>query len=147
MYCLFFSCVTFEQNRAYTTSQISDLTEKLNRAEGSLSQRAPLSALAPELAQGKTQSNVQPAPTNPTGKGKEAADTGRADVPPPIEAESALSKVVKDASKINAECQHGMMYVASSLYNCLPRANPLILASFSGHKSSKTYCSTSLLSQ
>ncbi|KAK9895493.1 COP9 signalosome complex subunit 5 [Cystobasidium minutum MCA 4210] len=94
-------------NRAYTISQISDLTEKLNRAEGSVSQRAPMTTLAPEIAASKTSNPAQNL-TNSSSKGKENAESS-AGVAAAVDTESALAKVVKDSSKITAECQHGLM--------------------------------------
>lgn len=96
-------------NRAYTTSQIGDLTEKLRQAEGSVSQRAGLSTLAPELAPSKAELKLQSTTSRPNGKGKETADSAQMAPLAGPEAESALAKVVKDANKITAECQHGMM--------------------------------------
>jgi hypothetical protein len=72
-----------------------------------VSQRAPLSVLVPELSQGNSQPGNQAAYSN--SKGKEVAEFVQANSLAGPEAESALAKVVKDANKITAECQHGMM--------------------------------------
>lgn len=92
------------QNRAYTISQITDLTDKLQRVHGSVNQRAPIAALAPELAEIKTQASA----ASSSAKGKEAASVATTSVPA-VDTESALAKVVKDSGKITAECQHGLM--------------------------------------
>jgi len=87
-------------NRAYTTSQISDLTEKLTRAENSVSQRANLAALAPEAIHFKGQSS----------KGKEREkESGGGGSTASAKNETALQKVVKDSKKITVECHHGLM--------------------------------------
>lgn len=76
-------------NRAYTTSQVEDLTHKLSKTESSLNSRASLAYLAPEAA--ATKSNVS--------KGKEKAAAGSAAVAEKEEGkkeETAIQKAVRD---------------------------------------------------
>ena len=90
------------QNRAYTTSQITDLTEKIDRAEPNTRNRATIGALAPEVATAKL------AGGNGKGKEKELLTEGgiSADV---AKEKTALHRVVKDSKSISTECHHGLM--------------------------------------
>lgn len=92
----------YHQNRAYTTSQITDLTEKIDRAEPNTRNRATIGALAPEVATAKL------AGGNGKGKEKEVLTEGgiSADI---AKEETALHRVVKDSKSISAECHHGLM--------------------------------------
>lgn len=72
-----------------------------------------MTTLAPELAPTKAQNATQGSSSSTTGKGKESADT-KAETNATVDTESPLAKVVKDSSKITAECQHGLMYVVHS---------------------------------
>ena len=98
-------------NRAYTTSQISDLTDKLSRAEPSLSARPQLGLLAPELVAAKAAKS---------GSSANATANGEAAKKPE---ESAFVKAVRDGSvsarraaladarrtKVSCECNHGLI--------------------------------------
>jgi hypothetical protein len=95
------------QNRAYMTSQISDLTEKLSRAENSIINRATITSLAPEAAVAKAAGST--GPSNAKGKEKDANNASGGAAGPQLKDETALSKVVKDGKKITVECHHGMM--------------------------------------
>lgn len=75
-------------NRAYTTSQISDLTDKLSRAEPSLSARPQLALLAPELVAAKAAKSGTATASNATA-GDAAAKKPE---------ESAFVKAVRDGS-------------------------------------------------
>ena len=94
------------QNRAYTTSQISDLTEKLSKTENSIATRASVAALVPEALETKQSGSG----SGGRGKGKDAGNSdsdgtkGKTD-------ETPLSKVVKDSKKLTTECNHGLMCV------------------------------------
>lgn len=91
------------------TSQISDLTEKLSRAENSITNRATITSLAPEAASAKATGSTGPA--NGKGKEKDATTAIGSSAAPQPKDETALSKVVKDGKKITVECHHGMMWV------------------------------------
>jgi len=84
-------------NRAYTTSQISDLTDKLSRAEPSLSARPQLGLLAPELVAAKAAKS---------GSSANATANGEAAKKPE---ESAFVKAVRDGTKVSCECNHGLI--------------------------------------
>jgi len=90
-------------NRAYTTSQIDDLTGKLNRAEHSLLTRTPITSLSPEVAAYK--SRDAPAVS---GKGKEKAST-EVDITESKKDETPLAKAVRDSNKVEMECHHGLL--------------------------------------
>lgn len=93
------------QNRAYTTSQISDLTEKLIKAENSVSQRASVNSLAPGAVRAAQSANA-----NANGKGKEQEHEQEHERDEKASKhETSLQKVVKDSSKITVECHHGLM--------------------------------------
>ena len=104
------------QNRAYTTSQISDLTEKLSKTENSIATRASVAALVPEALETKQSGSG----SGGKGKSKDAVNSdsdggkGKTD-------ETPLSKVVKDSKKLTTECNHGLMYVPGPYDGVAPK--------------------------
>lgn len=91
-------------NRAYTTSQISDLTEKLSKTENSIATRASVAALVPEALESKQSGSG----SGGRGKGKDAANSDPDGVKGKTD-ETPLSKVVKDSKKLTTECNHGLI--------------------------------------
>lgn len=77
------------KNRAYAVSQLSDLHQKLSKAQ---------SSVQTTRAQAPTSSVVEE--TKTAGKGKE--EKKKAD-------DNQLAKSVKDSAKITAEAQHGLI--------------------------------------
>jgi len=112
-------------NRAYTISQITDLTEKLSKTENSLSARASLAALAPEAVSAKQQGKANGSSGSAKGKEKAVLDADTASSAASKE-ETAIGKVVRDSKKITVECNHGLIsqILKDMLFNQVSLANP-----------------------
>jgi COP9 signalosome complex subunit 5 len=71
------------------TSQIADLTHKLYRTEASVTSRAGIAHLAPDVAKAKQTKD----------KGDGAAQK---------QEDTALGKAIKDSDAVDSECRHGL---------------------------------------
>ncbi|GAA5964083.1 hypothetical protein JCM3765_000896 [Sporobolomyces pararoseus] len=114
-------------NRAYQTSQLSDLVSKLSRATPTTQHRCGISNLSPLIvkarqaiidkaesgADGKGKGKAKETGTGPTGEGKKGAGGGGE-----VE-ESQLGKVVRDSNKLSTSSTHGLInaLVKDSLFN------------------------------
>ncbi|GAA6009732.1 hypothetical protein JCM10207_004172 [Rhodosporidiobolus poonsookiae] len=108
-------------NRAYATSQLSDLVAKLRNTEQSVSHRCGIAAMAPLVVQAR-----QAAANAGKGKGK-AEDAGGDDKKDEAKVEQTpLAKAVKDSTKLSAEASHGLIgaLVKDALFNGGRLSNP-----------------------
>ncbi|BGP51281.1 COP9 signalosome catalytic subunit rri1 [Rhodotorula kratochvilovae] len=106
-------------NRAYATSQLSDLVAKLRATEPSVGHRCNIGHLSPLIVQLRQQLAAPSA----AGKGKAKAEnqdepaTGAEGKKP--NGETPLARVVRDASKLSSEASHGLIgaLVKDALFN------------------------------
>ncbi|GAA5995420.1 Mov34/MPN/PAD-1 family protein [Rhodotorula paludigena] len=116
-------------NRAYATSQLSDLVAKLRATEPSVSHRCNIAHLSPLVVQirkhlvdsasssssnskGKGKAADQDADADSTSKGAEEKEGSPADPTP-------LARVVRDSTKLSSEATHGLVgaLVKDALFN------------------------------
>ncbi|ORY41115.1 COP9 signalosome complex subunit 5 [Leucosporidium creatinivorum] len=93
-------------NRAYMTSQIGDLVEKIGKTEQSVQHRCGIGAMAPIIAAARA------------AKNKSAGGDKKDDNEVKNE-ETALAKAVKDSTKVSVEASHGLIgaLLKDSLFN------------------------------
>ncbi|GAA6056911.1 hypothetical protein JCM3770_001320 [Rhodotorula araucariae] len=109
-------------NRAYATSQLSDLVAKLRNTEQSVGHRCSIGHLAPLIVQLRQQLAVK---DNGKGKGKaenqddEPATAAGEGKKGKAGGETALARVVRDATKLSSEASHGLVgaLVKDALFN------------------------------
>ncbi|GAA5912548.1 hypothetical protein JCM5296_003477 [Sporobolomyces johnsonii] len=112
-------------NRAYVTSQLSDLVLKLNKTEPSVQHRCGIAALAPLIVSARQAiANAQHGGGGGKGKGRAESQDGRGMKKKEEEEErgreeTPLGKAVKDSNKIAAEASHGLIgaLVKDKLFN------------------------------
>ncbi|GAA5836837.1 hypothetical protein JCM9279_007674 [Rhodotorula babjevae] len=129
-------------NRAYATSQLSDLVAKLRNTDQSVGHRCNIGHLSPLIVQLRQQLTAKgsssggavdgPQGAKPSGKGKARADNqDERDEPGAAAAkkeaqqaasklgETALARVVRDSTKLSSEASHGLVgaLVKDALFN------------------------------
>ncbi|BGP34851.1 COP9 signalosome catalytic subunit rri1 [Rhodotorula toruloides] len=109
-------------NRAYATSQLSDLVAKLRNTETSVSHRCNISHMSPLIVQIRQHLSSSKDVSGGKGKGKatgEQADEGGAAGKKAEVTETPLARVVKDSSKMAGEASNGMIgaLVKDALFN------------------------------
>ncbi|KAG8887416.1 COP9 signalosome catalytic subunit rri1, partial [Tulasnella sp. 403] len=102
-------------NRAYAVTQLNDLAAKLAKGQTTVSQRRPNPenlVLPPLPAQGSQQANtdsmVLSTPSTQRTKGKEKETKAPPPTTKPVE-DTALTKAVRDSTRISSEAQHGLI--------------------------------------
>ncbi|BGP27160.1 COP9 signalosome complex subunit 5 [Rhodotorula toruloides] len=109
-------------NRAYATSQLSDLVAKLRNTETSVSHRCNISHMSPLIVQIRQHLTSSKEAGNGKGKGKatgEHADEGGVVGKKAEVTETPLARVVKDSSKMAGEASNGLIgaLVKDALFN------------------------------